>query len=123
MSTISNINGLSTISVFDIGTKENSKTSPQKKDSAEISDTAKVFNNIDKFFNLGRDGRTELSSMNESEKKEFLKMTAYLIKHGVIGYEVREVNGKPEKHDVTNEIGDQRIYGTKLYKKPGYYKD
>jgi hypothetical protein len=44
-------------------------------------------------------------------------MLAKLLKAGVVGYEVLEVNGKPEKHYIVNEIGDERIYGAKLYKK------
>jgi predicted ArsR family transcriptional regulator len=47
-------------------------------------------------------------------------MLSSLIKKGVVGYEVLEVNGRPEKHYVVNQIGDERISGAKLYKKKGY---
>ena len=119
MRSINSINGTSTISVFDLKSSAPSQSSSEKKDSAEISNTAKVMNNIDKFFNLGSDNRTQLSDMNPAEQQEFIKMTADLIKHGVMGYEVLEVNHKPEKHDIVLEIGHQRIKGAKLYKKVG----
>lgn len=93
------------------------------KDSIEISNTSKVFDKLDKFLNLGRDNRIDLTDLNDKEKEEFMKMLAELIKRGIVGYEILEVNGKPEKHYIVNQIGDQRIYGAKLYKKKGYYKD
>jgi hypothetical protein len=123
MSTINSIKPDQNISLFEQFNKKLSLDEPVKKDTVEISNTAKVFDNVNKFMNLGRPDRTDLSEMNSEEKKEFIKMTADLIKHGVVGYEVRGVNGKPEKHDITLQIGDERLYGTKLYKKPGYYKD
>jgi hypothetical protein len=123
MSTISNIKPDQSISLFEQTGKKTTKFEAVKKDSVEISNTAKVFDNVDKFMNLSRLDRTDLRNMNSEEKKEFLKMTADLIQHGIIGYEVLEVNGKPEKHDITLQIGDERLYGAKLYKKNGYYKD
>ena len=76
---------------------------------------------MDNFLNLGKPDRLDLGGLNEEEKKEFLKMLAELIQIGVVGFEVIEVNGKPEKHYIVNQIGDQRIYGAKLYKKNGNY--
>lgn len=102
---------------------ENKEALPIKTDSIEISNTAKVYDNVNKFLNLGSENRLELSKMNKADKDEFLKMLASLIKKGVVGYEVLDVKGKPEKHFIENEIGDQRIKGAKLYKKKGYYKD
>jgi hypothetical protein len=101
------------------------KTGPGStpKDSFEISDTAKVYDRIDKFLNLGRPDRLDVSDLNDSEKKEFLKMLSDLIKRGIVGYEVLEVNGRPEKHFIVNQIGDERLYGAKLYKRKGYYKN
>lgn len=93
------------------------------KDSIEISNTSKVYDRIDKFLNLGRRDRLDISDLNNSEKEEFLKMLTNLIKKGIIGFEVLEVNGKPEKHYIVNQIGDERLSGAKLYKKSGYYKD
>jgi hypothetical protein len=109
--------------LYDSPFKKESGTKKESTDSIEISNTAKVMNNIDKFMNLGRTDRADMSEMNSEEREEFIKMTADLIKHGIVGYEVLDVNGKPEKHDITLQIGDERLYGIKLYNKPGYYKD
>jgi hypothetical protein len=93
------------------------------KDTIEFSNTSKVFAKIDKFLNLGRPDRLEIDDLNEEEQKEFLKVLADLLKRGIVGYEVLEVNGRPEKHYIVNQIGNERLYGTKLYKRDGYYKD
>ncbi len=103
------------------GKKIEKITPPQ--DSIKISNTSKAFAKLDKFLNLGRPDRLDIDDLNEAEKKEFLKMLSYLLKRGIIGYEVLEVNGKPEKHYIVNQIGNERIYGAKLFKKKGYYKD
>ncbi len=102
--------------------KANNKNE-EAKDSMEFSNTSKVFARIDKFLNLGRPDRLEIDDLNDEEQKEFLKILADLLKRGIVGYEVLEVNGKPEKHYVVNQIGDKRLYGTKLYKRDGYYTD
>lgn len=93
------------------------------KDSIEISNTSKVYDRIDKFLNLGRPDRLDVSDLNNVEKEEFLKMLTDLIRKGIVGYEILEVNGKPEKHYIVNQIGDERLKGAKLYLKKGYYKD
>ena len=101
--------------------------SPEKnipaKDSLEISNTSKIYDKIDKFLNLGRPDRLDTSDMNNAEREEFLKMLADLLKKGIVGFEVLEVNGKPEKHFIVNQIGDERLKGAKLYLKKGYYRD
>ncbi len=93
------------------------------KDSIEISNTSKVYDRIDKFLNLGRPDRLDISDLNSAERDEFLKMLADLIRKGIVGFEVLEVNGKPEKHYIVNQIGDERLKGAKLYIKKGYYKN
>ncbi|MCX7798566.1 MAG: hypothetical protein N2249_08075 [Melioribacter sp.] len=103
--------------------KDFSKEESKLKDSIEISNTAKAFNKLDKFLNLGNTKRLDIDDLNKEEKKEFVKMLAQLLKRGVVGYEILEVNGKPEKHFIENQIGNERIYGAKLYKKKGYYSD
>ncbi|MBA4406629.1 hypothetical protein C0389_05085 [bacterium] len=96
---------------------------PPAKDSIEISNTSKVYNRIDKFLNLGRPDRLDVSDLNNAEREEFLKMLSDLIRKGIVGFEVLEVNGKPEKHYIVNQIGDERLKGAKLYIKKGYYKN
>ena len=93
------------------------------KDSAEISDTSKVFSQIDQFLNLGNPNRMDISNLNTSEKKEFLKSLAELLKNGIVGYEILNVKGRPEKHYIVTEIGDSRIKGAKLYKKDDTYNN
>ncbi len=121
MQSISKINSFST---FVWEKKPQEKVSPSgetKNDSVEISNTAKVYDKVDKFLNLGDSDRLDIGELNEAERKEFLKMLSALIKKGIVGYEVLEVNGKPEKHFVDNQIGDKRLKGAKLYKKKDFY--
>lgn len=90
-------------------------------DKIEISNTAKAFAKLDNFLNLGKKDRLDTSDLNEEEKKEFLKMLAKLLQEGIVGYEILEVNGRPEKHYIVNQIGDERIRGAKLFNR--YNKD
>ncbi|GEM_PF-958521 len=101
--------------------KNEQETKENPVDTIEFSDTSKAFAKLDNFLNLGKRDRLDITDLNDSEKKEFLKMLATLLQKGIVGYEVLEVNGKPEKHYIVNQIGDQRIYGAKQYKKKGYY--
>lgn len=103
--------------------KNQSDKSSVKKDSLEISNTSKVFKKIDDFLNLGKPDRLSTDGMTKEEKDEFLKMLSILLKKGIVGYEVLEVDGKPEKHFIVNQIGNQRIYGAELYKNKSYFKD
>jgi hypothetical protein len=98
------------------------KTQPAK-DSIQISNTSKVYDRIDKFLNLGKPDRLDVSDLNTAEKEEFLKMLTNLLRKGIVGFEVLEVNGKPEKRYIVNQIGDERLRGAKLYMKKGYYKN
>ena len=85
------------------------------KDTASISDASKVFSQVDKVFNLGNTDSVDVGNMSPADKKEFIKIVANLLHKGVVGYEVLNVNGQPEKHFIENEIGDERIKGAKLY--------
>lgn len=111
--------------IFSSDLKNNKKRKEisRVKDTLEISNTAKVYDKIDKFLNLGRPDRLNVNDLNRAEIDEFLKMLTNLIKKGIIGFKILEVNGKPEKHDIVNQIGDERIYGAKIYRKNGYYKN
>jgi hypothetical protein len=93
----------------------------ERKDSIEISNTSKVFDRVNDFLNLGKPNRLDTSDLSPEEKEEYIKMIAALMQKGIVGFEIREVNGKPEKHYIVNQIGNQRLYGTKLYNRPGYY--
>ncbi len=98
-------------------------TNTNKSDSIDISASSRAFKKIDDFLNLGKPDRLNTDDLNPEEEKEFLKMLSSLLKQGVVGYEVLEVNGKPEKHFIVNQIGDQRIKGAKLYTKNDYYRN
>lgn len=93
----------------------------ERKDKIEISNTSKAFDKLNDFMNLGKPGRMDISDLSPEEREEFLKMLADILKQGIIGYEIREVDGKPEKHFIVNQIGDERLYGTKLYTKKNTY--
>ena len=115
-----NLNTIKLESYFTSGSKAkkaDDKKSAEITDSAEISDTSKVFKRLDDFLNLGKSDRLNIDDLNPKEKDEFLKMLSDLIKKGVVGYEVLDVNGKPEKHYIDLEIGDQRIKGARLWRK------
>lgn len=121
MQSVSKINSFSSF-VWDKKPQEKILTgSETKSDSVEISNTAKVYDKVDKFLDLGDSDRLDIGELNEAERKEFLKMLSALIKKGIVGYEVLDVNGKPEKHFVDNQIGDKRLKGAKLYKKKDFY--
>lgn len=92
-----------------------------KTDSIEISNTSKAFDKVNDFLNLGKSDRMDISDLSPEEREEFLKMLSDLLKSGVVGYEVREVDGKPEKHFIVNQIGNKRLFGSKLYKKKDNY--
>lgn len=124
MQPVNNMSLLQNIYDAEFGrTKETDKSGAPKSDSAEISNTSKALGKLDKFLNLGRSNRLDIDDLNDSEKEEFIKMLAALLKRGIVGYEILEVNGKPEKHYIVNQIGNERLYGAKLYKKQGYYRD
>jgi hypothetical protein len=91
------------------------KSSTSYRDTASISDASKVFSQVDHVFNLGNPRSVDTGSMSPADRKEFIKIVANLLHKGVVGYEILNVNGRPEKHFIENEIGDTRIKGTKLY--------
>jgi len=122
VSSINNISNIKSILTEELSGSKKTKKEKEKTDTIEISNTSKAFAKIDSFLNLGKSDRLDISDLNAGEKKEFLKMLASLMKAGVVGYEIIDVNGKPEKHYIVNEIGDQRLYGKKLYKKQDFYK-
>ena len=120
ISKVDNIENIDQKRVPDIQA-EHKKDEPIR-DKSEISNTSKVFNKLDNFMNLGKSDRLNVGDLNGPERKEFLKMLSNLLKKGFAGYEVLDVNHHPEKHFIETEIGDERIYGAKLYKKRGYNK-
>jgi hypothetical protein len=90
---------------------------PVQNDANPIS----VINAVEGFLDLGNSDRLgEYSSLSDSEKEKFNKMLGKLLKAGVIGYEILEVDGQKEKHFLSTQIGDERLYNAKRYNKKGY---
>lgn len=109
---------------YDFGKSDKTNKQQQlRKDSLEISNTSKAFKKVESFLNLGKPDRLDTSDLNEAERDEFLKMLGKLLQHGIVGYEILEVDGKPEKHYLVTQLGNDRIRGAKLYNKPGFYRE
>lgn len=90
--------------------------SPPETDPVEISVSREVFTAVDSFFNLGKSGRfDDFHNLSREEKEQFVKIVAELAKTGYMGYEELTVNKKVERHDVLNQIGDQRLRSAELY--------
>lgn len=108
----------STGNIFSIMPKKTkiSAKESEKKDVVQISNTSKALAAVDSVLNLGSPDRLNISDLNPAEKEEFLKMLSELLKRGVIGYEVLDVNRRPEKHFIVNQICNHRLRGAKLYK-------
>jgi len=115
MTSIDKVSGTENLFITDFSKAKQVKEDNTQKDTIEISDSAKVFSNIDKIFDVSNPDRLNLSDMNESEKKDFLKNLSNLLKKGFMGYETLKVKGKLEKHFLETEIGDERLKGAKVY--------
>ena len=107
--------------LFSDESEKKKKEENKIKDKLEISDSAKVYDAVNKFMNLGRNDRLDIKGLSKEERKEFLQMLAKLLQKGIVGFEILEVNGKKEKHFIENQIGNQRLYGAKRVKQT-YYK-
>jgi len=90
--------------------------SSPEADPVEISVSREVFTAVDSFFNLGKSGRfDDFHNLSREEQEQFVKIVAELAKTGYMGYEELTVNKKVERHDVLNQIGDQRLRSAELY--------
>ncbi|MBF0449964.1 MAG: hypothetical protein HQK75_04620 [Candidatus Magnetomorum sp.] len=80
-----------------------------------ISTSGKVLNRLDAFLNLGNSESLQLEDMSEDEQKTFLSMLSSLLKKGVMGYEMLEIeNGQPEKYFMVNQLGSEETYNARL---------
>jgi len=80
-----------------------------------VSLTSNVFKKVESFMNAGSSKDILLNDLSPDEKEQFLKILSALLKEGIIGYEILEVNGKPEKYFLVNQLGNSRLYGAKRY--------
>jgi hypothetical protein len=89
---------------------------------SHISTSAKVMNRLDEFLNMGQSDRLSLDDMSETEQETFLGMLSALLRKGVMGYEMLEIeDGVPEKHFIVNQIGNQEVYGKPLALEEEYH--
>ncbi|MDD2366771.1 MAG: hypothetical protein PHN84_11460 [Desulfuromonadaceae bacterium] len=85
-------------------------------DSVELSASHDVFTAVDNFFNMGRSGRFDaFHSLSPEDKEQFVKIVAELAKSGYMGYEELIVNKKVERHELSSQIGDNRLEKAKIY--------
>ena len=67
-----------------------------------------VFDVLDQALNLSDDSRSlvgTISQMGKEEMESALNALADLLRHGVVGYEYREINGSPQKVFIDVAIG------------------
>ena len=95
--------------------KKKAREEKEGKDSFQISNTAKVFKKVDDLFNLNGPDKFSMEDLTADERKEFVKAVGTLLKDKYVGYEVLNIDGRPEMHDVVTRLGDQRTYGAKPY--------
>jgi len=82
---------------------------------SHISTSAKVMGRLDEFLNMGQGTDLSLDDMSEDEQQTFLSMLSALMKKGVVGYEMLEIEeGQPEKYFIVNQIGSEETYGKPL---------
>jgi len=102
--------------------QENQKTNIENSDHMlNISNTSKLLNKVESFLNLNSANNLNIDDLPNEDKEEFLAMISSLMKEGIIGYEVLEIDGQPEKHFIVNQIGNDQIYDAKLYDETGEY--
>jgi hypothetical protein len=88
-------------------------------DALERSVSHDVFTAVDSYFNMGKSGRFDaFHALSPEDKEQFVKIVAELAKSGYMGYEELIVNKKVEKHDVLNQMGDDRLHDAKVYDRP-----
>ncbi|BCG46289.1 hypothetical protein GEOBRER4_n1079 [Citrifermentans bremense] len=81
-----------------------------------ISTSQDVFSAVDSFFNLGSSSRFDgFHNLSREDKESFVKIVAELAKAGYMGYEELRVDNKLERHEIANQMGDQRLRGAKVY--------
>jgi len=101
-----------------VATNQISAGSNQKANTAyvtHISTSAKVMNRLDAFLNMGQSDTLALDDMSREEQDTFLGMLSALLRKGVMGYEMLEIEeGAPEKYFIVNQIGSQETYGKPL---------
>jgi hypothetical protein len=82
----------------------------------DISASHDVFTAVDSYFNLSSSGRfDDFHKLSPDDKEQFVRIVGELAKLGYVGYEEFVVDHKVERHEILNQMGDQRLRGAKLY--------
>jgi len=93
-----------------------SKAAADSGVSVDFSVSHDVFSAVDDFFNLGKTGRFDtFHALSPDDKEQFVKIVAELAKSGYVGFEELIVNKKVERHEITSQIGDQRLRLARVY--------
>ncbi len=71
---------------------------------ASVFDRSDALDLVDQFLDLGRSG-LDLTDLSKEKLAEAFKTIVELLKHGVVGYEYREINGAPRKVFIDVAIG------------------
>ena len=94
--------------------------SNQNSYGKSISPPFSAFDAVDNFLDLNSDTRFSFLQypdiVNNEDFKTFVKIIVNLIKNGIVGYEYLKVNNRPYKSFLSTQIGDQSLYGKKIYK-------
>jgi hypothetical protein len=81
-----------------------------------------VFGAVSSVFDLSGPRRSifiDFKAFSREDQGEFLKITANLLKQGIVGNETVRVNGRPVTTDVTTRLGDERLRNAPAYRGPG----
>jgi hypothetical protein len=98
-------------------------SSQETTDNIDLSVSHDVFSAVDNFFNMGRSGRFDaFHNLSPDDKEQFVRIVAELAKSGYMGFEELIVKNKVERHDVANQMGDERLHGAKVYDVSKYPK-
>ncbi|MBM2816749.1 MAG: hypothetical protein HW421_3511 [Ignavibacteria bacterium] len=73
-----------------------------------------IYDRVDKFFDLGAKKDLSFSDMTETEKDEFLRIVAKMLRSGLVGYNYFEKNGKIEKHFIESQMLDRTLKHKRL---------
>lgn len=75
---------------------------------------------VDSMLDLSGGGRNPIGPLEQLDREglqTFIDMTATLLQHGVVGYELLEIDKQPYTSFVTNRIGDPRLQGAHFYRR------
>ncbi|MBI3118993.1 MAG: hypothetical protein HYZ00_09930 [Candidatus Hydrogenedentes bacterium] len=79
-----------------------------------------AFKAIDTFLDLGRSGQSRLAAvreLNAAEAPLFLRHLRELVRLGVVGTEVLEVDGEPRQAFVDTAYADPRLRNAPQYRR------